>query len=45
VLSNYATPEVRRSCLALGAAQVFDKSHDIEALVRYCQQLSESGHA
>jgi len=45
VLSNYATPELRRSCLALGAAQVFDKSHEIEALVRYCQQLSGSGHA
>ncbi|MEJ6001213.1 response regulator [Paucibacter soli] len=49
VLSNYATPEVRRSCLALGAAQVFDKSNDIEALVHYCQQLGQqlngSSHA
>ena len=30
VLSNYATPDMRRKCLELGADQVFDKSHDIE---------------
>jgi DNA-binding NarL/FixJ family response regulator len=28
VLSNYATPEMRRQCLALGAERVFDKSAD-----------------
>jgi len=39
VLSNYATPDMRRKCLALGADRVFDKSHDIDALVLYCQQL------
>ena len=40
VLSNFATPEVRRKCLALGADRVFDKSHEIDALVRYCERLA-----
>ena len=43
VLSNFATPEMRRTCLELGADEVFDKSNDIEALLRYCAQLAESG--
>ena len=36
VLSNYATPDIRKRCLALGADAVFDKSTDIEALVEFC---------
>ncbi len=40
VLSNFATPELRRRCLALGAAQVYDKSRDLDALIDYCDQLS-----
>lgn len=40
VLTNYATPDVRRRCLNLGAAQVFDKSAEIDALVDYCQKLN-----
>lgn len=36
VLSNYATPEVRRRCEALGADRVFDKSNEIDALISYC---------
>ena len=39
VLSNYATPDVRRKCLELGAARVFDKSTDIEALIQFCACL------
>lgn len=39
VLSNYATPDVRRTCLELGADEVFDKSNDIEALLDYCARL------
>ncbi len=39
VLSNYATPDMRRRCLALGADQVFDKSNEIDALLDYCVQL------
>ena len=33
VLTNYATAEVRQRCKALGAAEVFDKSTEIENLV------------
>lgn len=40
VLSNYATPDMRRKCLALGANRVFDKSHEFEALVDYCGRMS-----
>jgi DNA-binding NarL/FixJ family response regulator len=36
VLSNFASPEIQRACLALGADRVFDKSHDIDALLLYC---------
>jgi len=45
VLSNYATPDMRRKCLELGADQVFDKSNEIDALITYCSRLasSESG--
>ena len=53
VLSNYATPDMRRTCLALGADQVFDKSTDIDALIDWCNQqadrptdrLTGSGHS
>lgn len=40
VLSNYATPDVRRKCLELGAARVFDKSNEIDALIQYCGELA-----
>ena len=40
VLSNYATPDMRRKCLELGADQVFDKSHEIDALILYCSRLA-----
>jgi CheY-like chemotaxis protein len=40
VLSNYATPDMRRKCLELGADKVFDKSNDIEALIQYCGRLA-----
>jgi len=39
VLSNYATPDMRRKCLELGAARVFDKSNEIDALLQYCNRL------
>lgn len=41
VLSNYATQEIRRSCLSLGADRVFDKSNEIDALILYCGRLAE----
>lgn len=40
VLSNYATSDVRRKCLELGAARVFDKSNEIDALIEYCGELA-----
>lgn len=40
VLSNYATPDMRRECESLGASRVFDKSSDIEALIGYCEGLA-----
>lgn len=41
VLTNYATPDMRRECLRLGADRVFDKSNEIDALIDYCLALSE----
>lgn len=40
VLSNFATPDMRRKCLELGADEVFDKSNEIDALIGYCQRLA-----
>lgn len=40
VLSNYVTAPVRARCLALGAAAVFDKSTEIDALIAWCQRLA-----
>jgi DNA-binding NarL/FixJ family response regulator len=40
VLSNYATQDMRRKCLELGAAMVFDKSNEIDALIHYCGRLA-----
>ncbi len=40
VLSNYATQDIRRKCLEAGADQVFDKSHEIDALIQYCARLA-----
>jgi DNA-binding NarL/FixJ family response regulator len=44
VLSNYVTPDMRRQCLALGASRVFDKSHDLDALIQYCSEQA-LGHS
>ena len=43
VLSNYATPDMRRKCLELGADRVFDKSNEIDALILYCCRLADGG--
>jgi len=45
VLSNHVTPEIRRRCTELGAGRVFDKSNELEALVRYCERLANGGDA
>lgn len=41
VLSNYATADMRRKCVELGADQVFDKSNEIDLLVSYCISHAE----
>jgi DNA-binding NarL/FixJ family response regulator len=40
VMSNYASQDLRRKCLELGADQVFDKSGEIDALIQYCAGLA-----
>ena len=42
VLTNYATADIRRQCLALGASAVFDKSGEIDALVAHCVARAQS---
>jgi DNA-binding NarL/FixJ family response regulator len=39
VLSNYATPDIRRRCAALGADRVFDKSSELDELIAFCAEL------
>ncbi|MRD46261.1 response regulator [Caenimonas koreensis] len=43
VLSNYATPDMRKRCSQLGADAVFDKSNEIDALVDYCIGQARAG--
>ncbi|MES2530086.1 MAG: response regulator [Pseudomonadota bacterium] len=40
VLTNYATPEMRRRCLGLGADAVFDKTSEIEQMLKYIRGLN-----
>lgn len=41
VLSNYATAEMRRRCLELGADAVFDKSTQLDAFFEHCSLLGQ----
>ncbi|MGJ7529243.1 response regulator [Variovorax sp. GB1P17] len=36
VLSNHATPDMRRKCALLGADAVFDKATEVEDLIDFC---------
>lgn len=38
VLSNYATPDIRKRCAQFGVNAVFDKSNEIDALIDFCVQ-------
>jgi len=42
VLSNYATPDIRRRCAEFGVDAVFDKSNEIDALVDFCILQAEA---
>lgn len=44
VLSNYATSEMRRRCLELGANGVYDKSTEIDVFVDQCLQVISRLH-
>lgn len=43
VLTNYATPDIRSTCSALGADRVFDKSSELEELIAYCERMGDGG--
>jgi hypothetical protein len=38
--SNDARHDMRRKCAELGADRVFDKSHEIDALIACCSRLA-----
>lgn len=42
VLTNYATPDMRKRCAQLGADRVFDKSAELDELLDYCQRLGST---
>ncbi|CAN5402764.1 hypothetical protein BH11PSE9_BH11PSE9_22470 [soil metagenome] len=42
VLTNYATAEIRRRALELGADAVFDKSTEIEEMLEFCVEMEGS---
>jgi two-component system OmpR family response regulator len=37
ILTNYATSDIRRRALALGADAFFDKTHELEKFLAYCK--------
>lgn len=41
VLTNFASPDMRRRCHELGAHRVFDKSNEVEELIDYCARLGD----
>ncbi len=41
LLTNYATPEIRKRAIALGADAVFDKSTQLDELLAYCIKQTE----
>lgn len=41
VLTNFATPDMRKRCAQLGADRVFDKSAELEELLAYCEELGK----
>ena len=45
VLTNYATPDIRRRSLALGADAVFDKGKELDAFFAYCTDNAHAGPA
>ncbi|MDO9405583.1 MAG: response regulator [Polaromonas sp.] len=45
VLSNYATEEIRKRCMAIGVDAVFDKSNELEEFTVFMLEVARSkGH-
>ena len=44
VLTNYATVDIRRRALALGADAVFDKANELDDFLAYCALRQSLGH-
>ncbi|QRF59090.1 response regulator [Variovorax sp. UC122_21] len=42
VLSNHATPDMRRRCLQLGADAVFDKATEVDDLIDFCLRCRQA---
>ncbi len=42
VVSNFATPDMRRRCAFYGADAFFDKTTELDELVSYCKSLGSS---
>lgn len=42
ILTNYATPDMRRRAGQLGADRVFDKSAEVDELIAYCDSLAQA---
>ena len=40
ILTNYATEDIRQSCMELGADAIFDKSTELEAFFDHCATYS-----
>jgi DNA-binding NarL/FixJ family response regulator len=45
VLSNHATPEIRAKCAELGAEKVFDKSNELEEMLRWFNRIGGEGRS
>jgi DNA-binding NarL/FixJ family response regulator len=43
VLSNHATPEIRKKCHELGAVKVFDKSNELDEMLAWLSRFAHSG--
>lgn len=41
LLTNFATPDIRRRAKELGADAVFDKSTELDALFDFCREQAE----
>lgn len=45
VLTNYATPDIRERCKALGAVALFDKSKELDSFFASCSVSGPGVHA